>query len=502
MKTVISVSIVVSLLLLVSASVWEGVTDVVSAGDLPGNYSVATNSFPKNSVVDITNLENGKIVRAIVVSGLETKGLLATLSRNAANSLDLRGNSTCRIRITQPSDDIAFSRFKLGPIVAPPSSVSESDTLSENTVSEDTDRTDKDEAQNITAVKSDSDADNTAVIGAAVIGAGNANTGAGYPVAADAATVTQETAVKRVKPVLKSTEVITSQTMSEAAAEPAKPVKEIAPARTRAAQAPATVVTKTTPRDTVKASVQASLEPAVEPVKGEIAETMTGTQAAEIIPQDTAVQVFVQAVAESSVEPVREETEETMTGAQAAEIIPQDMIAQASVQPVTEQSAYTAAEPVTAAVTKSVIPAALNNPPESRNAGNLSIIFSEERIPESANRFVIAPEDRAPPLKKNIVSDSSSPSATSDFSPFQVPLISRLEQGKCYVQIAAYQRVEHVEDEINRIGTTYPLAVQNVGSDANPMFRVLLGPLNQGESGAMLQRFRSIGYNDAFIRYN
>jgi len=49
---------------------------------------------------------------------------------------------------------------------------------------------------------------------------------------------------------------------------------------------------------------------------------------------------------------------------------------------------------------------------------------------------------------------------------------------------------------------TYPLAVQNVGSDTNPMFRILLGPLNQGESGAMLQRFKSIGYSDAFIRYN
>jgi len=487
MKTAISILIVVSLMLLVSASVWEGVTDVVSTGDLPGNFSIATNSFPKNSVVDITNLENGKVVRAIVVSGLETRGLLATLSRNAANSLDLRGNSTCRIRITQPSDDIAFSRFKLGPIAAPPSSISESDTLSENNVSEDTDKTDKNEARNITAFESDSGADN-AVIGAAVIGADDVNTGADYPIAADAAAVSEEPAVKPVKPVLKSTEIITSQTAPEAVKEPAKPVKETAAAnpRTRAAQTPAAAVTKTTPRDTAKASVQAVPEPVKE-------------ETAEIIPQDAAAQSSVLTVAEPAVEPVSEET----AGARAAEIIPQDAAVQPSVQTVAEQSAYTAAEPVAAAVAKSVIPAALENPPESRSAGNLGIISSEERPPNTANRFVIAPEDLAPPLKKNNVSNSSSsPSAASDFSPFQVPLINSLEQGKCYVQVAAYQRVEHVEDEISRIGTTYPLAVQNVGSDANPMFRILLGPLNQGESGALLQRFKSIGYNDAFIRYN
>jgi len=484
MKTAVSVSIVVSLMLLVSAAVWEGVTDVVSAGDLPGNYSVATNSFPKNSIVDITNLENGKMVRAIVVSGLETRGLLATLSRNAANSLELRGNSTCRIRITQPSDDIAFSRFKLGPIALPPSSVSESDTLSENNVSEDTDKTDKNEAQNLTAVESNSGADNT-------------NNKVDYPIAADVAAVTEEPAVKPTRAVLKSTEIITTQTASEALAEPAKPAKETAPARTRAARVPAAAVTKTT------APVQAVTEPAVEPVREETAGTMIGIPAAEIIPQNTAVQSSVQTVTEPAVEPVREETAETMAGAPAAEIIRQDVIAQASVQPVTEQPAYTAAEPVAVAVVKPVTPAAPANPPESRNAGNLGIVASEERPPYAANRFAIAPENMAAPLKKNNISNSSPVSpAKSDFSPFQVPLISRLEQGKCYVQVAAYQRVEHVEDEISRIGMTYPLAVQNVGSDTNPMFRILLGPLNQGESGAMLQRVKSIGYNDAFIRYN
>jgi cell division septation protein DedD len=92
--------------------------------------------------------------------------------------------------------------------------------------------------------------------------------------------------------------------------------------------------------------------------------------------------------------------------------------------------------------------------------------------------------------------------ASPIFSPFQAPLITQLEANKWYIQIAAYTRSNYVEDEITRIGREYPLAIQNVGSDTSPMFRVLLGPMNQGESGAVLQRIKSIGYKDAFVRHN
>jgi len=77
-----------------------------------------------------------------------------------------------------------------------------------------------------------------------------------------------------------------------------------------------------------------------------------------------------------------------------------------------------------------------------------------------------------------------------------------LERGKWYVQLGVYSRPDNVEDEIIRIGSAYPVAVQNIGTDTSPMFRVLLGPLNQGECGAILQRFKSIGYPDAFVRHN
>jgi len=70
------------------------------------------------------------------------------------------------------------------------------------------------------------------------------------------------------------------------------------------------------------------------------------------------------------------------------------------------------------------------------------------------------------------------------------------------VQLGAFRYTCSVEEEISRIGATYPypVLVQNIGTESDPMFRVLLGPLNQGESAAVLRRIRSVGNTQAFVR--
>jgi cell division septation protein DedD len=81
-----------------------------------------------------------------------------------------------------------------------------------------------------------------------------------------------------------------------------------------------------------------------------------------------------------------------------------------------------------------------------------------------------------------------------------VPLIASLEKGKYYLQLGAFSRPESVESAIAAIDKTYPLAVQNGGNSEKPLYRILVGPLNLGESGAALQRFKGSGYKDAFVR--
>jgi hypothetical protein len=66
--------------------------------------------------------------------------------------------------------------------------------------------------------------------------------------------------------------------------------------------------------------------------------------------------------------------------------------------------------------------------------------------------------------------------------------------------LGAFSKAESVESEISRIGRTYPLAIQNGGTSERPIYRILLGPVNLGESSALLERFKKSGYTDAFVR--
>jgi hypothetical protein len=84
---------------------------------------------------------------------------------------------------------------------------------------------------------------------------------------------------------------------------------------------------------------------------------------------------------------------------------------------------------------------------------------------------------------------------------FSVPLITSLESGKKYIQIVAYNKPEDVENQLTQIGQSYPLVVQPGGKNPEkPLYRILIGPLNSGETGPLLQQFKQSGYHDAYIR--
>jgi hypothetical protein len=83
---------------------------------------------------------------------------------------------------------------------------------------------------------------------------------------------------------------------------------------------------------------------------------------------------------------------------------------------------------------------------------------------------------------------------------FSVPIITRLEDGKQYVQIGAFTQPDTLETAVARTSRSYPLAVQTGGSNTTLVYRLLIGPLNAGESAAVAQSIKNGGFPDAFIR--
>ena len=74
-----------------------------------------------------------------------------------------------------------------------------------------------------------------------------------------------------------------------------------------------------------------------------------------------------------------------------------------------------------------------------------------------------------------------------------------LAEGSYYLQLGAYREQYSALDLASRLGGMYPVTVFISDSDTLN-YKVMVGPLGQDESGAVLYSLRSSGYPDAFLR--
>jgi len=92
-------AIVVLALLAGGASVWEGSAVIGGAGDFPGEglYG-ACNSFPRDTPVEVRNLETGKVITVIISRTVDNPGVFIALSPKAAAELGMRSGAAARVR--------------------------------------------------------------------------------------------------------------------------------------------------------------------------------------------------------------------------------------------------------------------------------------------------------------------------------------------------------------------------------------------------------------------
>lgn len=82
-----------------SAAVWDGSAVTGVATDFPGEGLYGEcNSFPRDTTVTLTNLENGKSVTITITNGIENPGIFIALSPKAASQLDMKPGSAARVR--------------------------------------------------------------------------------------------------------------------------------------------------------------------------------------------------------------------------------------------------------------------------------------------------------------------------------------------------------------------------------------------------------------------
>jgi hypothetical protein len=447
-----------AVLIFAGASVWEGSAAVSVAGELPeGAYYVATNSFPRNTVVDVTNLENGRTIRVIVAAALDSPGLLAMLSRNAASAIGVQPRTIGRIRMTQPSYPVAFSRFteesgSLGetnsPAAAPNAVVSS--TLRTATAGDLAAATPEDQFYSTIINRPEA----------------YAPPAVAYP--QDGSVLTEPRPAWITEP---ESGALIGETPDPAVPPPAyeSPLAAIPgpdPAH---------------PQPMLAAPAPQTAGPAQPPFSNR--SLGSSPYAWQVSPPYIAPPAEAPALAPNSVITL-EPAEERPPQGSARELLPVPPPPRRAAEP--EFGRPESGRPESAGDDTYLDPRYFIGP-----------IPQLSRPPQPPARVVNPPLPAPPPPAKT----AAPPLEGSIFS---VPIIARLEDGKQYVQIGAFTRPDTLEIAVARARRSYPLAVQTGGSNNSPgnspVYRLLIGPLSAGESAAVAQNVRSNGFPDAFIR--
>ncbi len=100
---------------------WDGSAAVGRYGDFPpeGHFG-HSGVFPRNSIVNVMNLNTGRSVRVVITGGLSNPSLLIVVSESAAEALGLAGRDIAQVRVSpalgsaapfpEPGFDLPYSR--------------------------------------------------------------------------------------------------------------------------------------------------------------------------------------------------------------------------------------------------------------------------------------------------------------------------------------------------------------------------------------------------------
>ncbi len=179
----------------------------------------------------------------------------------------------------------------------------------------------------------------------------------------------------------------------------------------------------------------------------------------------------------------------------AAEVAAEDIPAEESALEATEEGEE--AEEYEAIV---LVPAD-SNPPAAENDEVEELISNEEETIEEAI-VLSADEETVEEEKENPATKTPAPveekvSVTS-YEKYLVPSLKDLESGKYYIQIAVYSTDENILSIIEKYGTNYPITIVPMSGGIRK--QVLIGPLTMDEYAVVLERFKSYGFKDSFLR--
>lgn len=461
-------------------AVWEGNAGIAAATEFPSaGYFAKSDMFPKNTLVEIENLESGIVIRLVVTGSSGVPGLVAMLSPEAAAALNVKTGSVSRVRISIPS-----------PVAEPPASGTISGGSGVKTL-------DPDVNPETAALEADALAGTgkAATVGSGVVsavaagmgGVGAAETGSAVAAIAGAGETAAAPGTSEI-PETDPANDVPLATIVEPSSDPLVPLDSIA--------------------EEPLAAVNESPASSENPVTYESPEPL---ESAPDIPSETSTVSSAFFDEPELTVPESVEVEEPLpvfVPAVATEPEPEAMPTVSDNVPVPENNALTdglmpepdflvtETDPETAIQEGEIAPE-----PE----------LMAETKSETETLITLEPAEMMPPPAPDAVVASTIPEAPAVITAPIVTtsvletelnnaVISGLEKGKYYVQIASYSDAANVTKLIDKWGEKYPIAVEKSGANDRTTLKVYVGPVNRDEYGAVLERFRQAGFRDAFVK--
>ncbi len=465
---------------------WEGSAVVGRFGDFPpGGLFAASNAFPRNSMVTVTDGRSGRQVRVIVVSRVDDPGVFLLLSPEAGQELGLRpGGSTqvsaAPLRSTLPDSPVPALVDE--PALSPDPDVNPAARIAELLDPEP--ELEPVEEPRIAAAPEPAD----------------------EPVTEPAAEPAEEPVTEPEAEA--APEITTAPSLAPVVPSPAPTPPAATPAPTPAptppavAPAPAPAVAAFGIREGLGTASRGlsgeqplpdreyidlrPLEPIVtdeEPGNGleeALARLRRRSPQKELFtaPQPDSVYTFIQP-------PYRLERFEPDPESIARARLPEEAVAMEEPEP--EDEVPEVSRPIDAPAVE-LEPGAI-----------LSLEPADARPPEAP--AAPAPSDPPPAVvveTPRVVEPDVAPDLAANGPPFA----ESLSEGAYYLQIGAYSNVAGVEAALSglELNAEYPYTVVPGVSRDRTVYRVFVGPLEEDEKGRALFMVRARGFRDAFVR--
>ena len=451
--------ILFSLIFIISFSciwaVWEGNGGIGSSTDFPAEgLFVRSDMFPKHTLLEITNLEKNVKARAVVIGPSGIPGLLASLSPELGEKLGVPRGKVIRIRVLTPSPvneegDDGKSISAAGP---------ESQDLDNNPA---------------LFVASHSDLPN-ANLKKEEAESVSENTGSDTILYDDLKSPIEDTPSETAEDVPVVEEVpdvnaIPDPVVEEPEVEPIKEVEKVEdkPAEDSSLMyAPETVAPITeTYMEPAKENPPITVDPINEPAAKPEAAPAPVTEVSEPQkPEQTQEEVEDVEVVDPVVEPVDETPAEEKKVDTVASITPKN-------EPASDTSENLPAPVEKISVEETPVEEAEDS--GTYEETDSDIYTAAEEKPE---------EESAVPVNEI------------------KPVSSKLEKGKTYVQIVIYDDKYNRDDVLKKYGKKYPMVVEERLVKNNTRYTIFVGPLKPDETGAVLERFKQLGFKDAFLK--